>query len=274
MAPRTSLLHVLACTVAILAATDSALAEDRGGGNHHGARADHGHSAFQTIGRTGGNRWQARGSGRGWHGVAGSHMRRNDGGAISVRSSTSDRRYDDFEGYDGYDQRAFHDLKKARYRFEVERSVLHVRDSVEDRLLDRAEKQLRGAGAGETGITYRGVDDYEYHGFGGAAAGPGPIAAIPTGGVHIIDVAAERLDRRPIGLSGIDVINTGGARIIRIKPDYSLRTAAAEPRPSAGYLQPWSREWLRHCMDAHADFATDLGTFTDSDGRQRFCAAD
>jgi hypothetical protein len=47
-------------------------------------------------------------------------------------------------------------------------------------------------------------------------AGLAPISAGPA----VIDVEAERLDRRPYGPDGLDIVSRGGPKIIRISPDY------------------------------------------------------
>lgn len=156
---------------------------------------------------------------------------------------------------------------------------------------------------------------------------------------RIIDVETARLDRKPIGPSGIAVHYVGSAKIIRIAPGYGERTAALEeprrratapvpsaaapaalPRPyqpprtaqpqvaapavplpeqaparseqasevapptlpaeSAGTapsgesFEPWTDEWLRDCVARYENFDASLGTYTDADGRRRFCTGE
>lgn len=135
----------------------------------------------------------------------------------------------------------------------------------------------------EGGIALRGINGRSFStwDFGGdpvAAARP-PAAA--SGWPKIIDVAAERLDRRPVAPGGIEVLNAGGAKIIRIAPDYHAssgrRTADAardRPRPQADDRQPWSSGWLRYCTKAYYSFDPQLGTYVDRNNKVRFYTAD
>ena len=92
------------------------------------------------------------------------------------------------------------------------------------------------------------------------------------GGPKIIDVATERLDRRPVGPSGIEVTYAGAAKIIRIAPGYRMATAAAAQEQSAAdSRQPWSEGWMRYCLMAEPTFDPKLGTVVGADGRVRFC---
>ncbi|KQT45114.1 hypothetical protein ASG43_12470 [Aureimonas sp. Leaf454] len=97
-------------------------------------------------------------------------------------------------------------------------------------------------------------------------------------GPKIIDIETERLDRRPIGPSGLDVVDTGGARIIRIAPGYRMKGRTAETkRVAAGRdlgRQPWSAAWLTHCSRTHSSFDPELGTYVTPSGKVRFCNAE
>ncbi|MCP3055369.1 BA14K family protein [Aurantimonas marianensis] len=99
--------------------------------------------------------------------------------------------------------------------------------------------------------------------------------AVPNG-PRIIDVASERLDRRPMPASGIDIIETGGAKIIRIAPDYDRHAAAASdrsvpPARKARAGEPWTPQWLSACTRAHPSFDPNFGTYVDAAGNSRFC---
>lgn len=96
-------------------------------------------------------------------------------------------------------------------------------------------------------------------------------------GPKIIDVASARLDRKPIPPSGIEVINAGGPKIIRITQDYDRTSTAAisaarEERAAA--MEPWSPAWLAWCSRNHASFDPYFGTYRDAGGRSRFCTGD
>lgn len=100
--------------------------------------------------------------------------------------------------------------------------------------------------------------------------------AVPNG-PRIIDVARERLDRRPLPASGIDIIETGGSKIIRIAPNYDRHAAAeldrsARPARKARAGEPWTREWLNACTRAHPSFDPNFGTYMDAAGNSLFCA--
>lgn len=102
-------------------------------------------------------------------------------------------------------------------------------------------------------------------------------AAGPGEGPKIIDVARERLDRRPIPPSGIEVIHTGGSKIIRIAQDYDRSTTGAISPPAgeqSDVSEPWSPAWSSWCSRAFASFDPDLGTYRDADGRIRFCTGE
>lgn len=96
-------------------------------------------------------------------------------------------------------------------------------------------------------------------------------------GPKVIDVASERLDRRAIPPSGIEVINAGGPKIIRIAQDYDRTGTAAigaAERERATAMEPWSPAWLAWCSRNHASFDRDFGTYRDAGGRNRFCTGD
>lgn len=101
------------------------------------------------------------------------------------------------------------------------------------------------------------------------------LGAVPNG-PRIIDVARERLDRRPMPASGIDIIETGGAKIIRIAPNYDRHAAAkldrsARPVRKARSGEPWTREWLSACTRAYPSFDPNFGTYMDEAGKFLFC---
>ena len=99
----------------------------------------------------------------------------------------------------------------------------------------------------------------------------------PAQGPKIIDVARERLDRRAIPPSGIEVINAGGPKIIRIAQDYDRTTTAsigAAEQERAAVMEPWSPAWLSWCSRNHPSFDADFGTYRDAAGRNRFCTGD
>ncbi|KQT80992.1 hypothetical protein ASG54_05955 [Aureimonas sp. Leaf460] len=108
----------------------------------------------------------------------------------------------------------------------------------------------------------------------------GTTALNRPNGPKILNVETERLDRRPIGPSGIDVTTTSaGSKIIRIAPGYRMAKADRTPRSSARNgadlgLQPWSTDWLRYCQRTHRSFDPDLGTYVTSNGRVAFCTAE
>lgn len=105
-------------------------------------------------------------------------------------------------------------------------------------------------------------------------------AAYGLVGPKILDVETDRLDRRPIGPSGLDVTMTeGGSKIIRVAPGYRMARAEKPNRRATGYdgrlgLQPWSAGWLRYCQKAHRSFDPDLGTYVTEEGRIAFCSAE
>jgi hypothetical protein len=93
----------------------------------------------------------------------------------------------------------------------------------------------------------------------------------------VIDVASERLDRRPIPPSGIEVINAGGPKIIRIAQDYDRTATAAIKATDADRspaMEPWSPAWLSWCSRNHRSFDADLGTYRGRDGASRFCTGE
>ena len=104
-----------------------------------------------------------------------------------------------------------------------------------------------------------------------------PAFGYDGGGPKIIDVASERLDRRPMPSSGIDTISLGGPKIIRIAAGYrrSEHVAEADSAPAGRDKvrpgEPWSRAWLARCSERHESFDPAFGTYVDANGRSRFC---
>ncbi|WP_182085490.1 BA14K family protein [Aureimonas sp. ME7] len=104
-----------------------------------------------------------------------------------------------------------------------------------DRIANRHERQsYRGTSRSVTEVSTFGgaIEADSYYGTsgasvspsvvvigGGAAELPGARASVPAG-PKIVDIASARLDRRPYGPDGLDVVELGPARIIRIAPDY------------------------------------------------------
>ena len=111
----------------------------------------------------------------------------------------------------------------------------------------------------------------------GAYAPTLPAFGYDGRGPKIIDVASERLDRRPMPSSGIDTISLGGPKIIRIAPGYRrsehLAEAGSAPagRDKVTPGEPWSRTWLARCSEMHESFDPAFGTYLDANGRSRFC---
>jgi hypothetical protein len=196
--------------------------------------------------------------------------------AISGRSRHDSDRRDDGRRDDRRADRGFRDIDRASRRMREHRSFLYAVKDVNP--VDRPFiPSLDDAAYGGSGTYDLGYGSGRSYGRGGySAAEPASFPSEPK----IIHIDKERLDRRPIGPSGIEVISTGGAKIIRIAPGYSSagrRVASAEPASSlrvSTYLQPWSEAWMRHCIEAHADFNPDLGTYRDGAGRMQFCIAE
>ncbi|WP_062203695.1 BA14K family protein [Aureimonas sp. AU12] len=71
--------------------------------------------------------------------------------------------------------------------------------------------------------------------------GPDALADQPgvrrEGGAKIIDVASARLDRRPYGKDGLDIVYSGATKIIRVSPDFR-RAATAEAQKDDVALAP------------------------------------
>ena len=166
---------------------------------------------------------------------------------------------------------------RADRRLEARGSIIYV-----GRAIDPADRPYIPS---LDDVAYGGSGTYEYDydrssGYGGYGDG-GSAAAAPRfpSGPKIIDIETERLDRRPVGGNGIEVISKGGPKIIRIAPGYSRsgrREASAETKsqtPATGYLQPWSEAWTRYCINTFASFNPELGTYLDTAGRSRFCTA-
>ncbi|RIY02082.1 hypothetical protein D3218_07215 [Aureimonas flava] len=49
---------------------------------------------------------------------------------------------------------------------------------------------------------------------------------------------------------------------------------APAPTEAAGFLEPWTPDWLRDCVARHADFDVSLGTYTNAEGQRRFCTGE
>lgn len=196
--------------------------------------------------------------------------------AISGRSRHDSDWRDDGRRDQRRADRGFRDLDRSGRRLREHRSFLYAVEDVNP--VDRPFiPSLDDAAYGGSGTYDLGYGSSRSYGRGGyAAVEPASFPSEPK----IIHIDKERLDRRPIGPSGIEVISAGGAKIIRIAPGYSStgrRVASAEPaspKPASAYLQPWSEAWMRHCVEAHADFNPDLGTYRDRAGRVQFCIAE
>jgi hypothetical protein len=115
-----------------------------------------------------------------------------------------------------------------------------------------------GFGSGAGSVVYLGDQN--------AGRDDEPDVTLPTG-PRIIDVEAERLDRRPVGKGEVSVSYLGGAKIIRIGAGETER-AKRDVRP---VLAPWSEAWERYCGRAFPDFDPERGTYTATDGSTRFC---
>ena len=95
----------------------------------------------------------------------------------------------------------------------------------------------------------------------------------------VINVARERLDRRPFGPGSASVLFIGGSKIIRVAssqgPSAGRKATATSSKHRAGALaaQPWSPRWLRYCRETHPSFDPTLGTYVAGDGIIRFCTA-
>lgn len=187
-----------------------------------------------------------------------------------------EERYSDHRWRDGERRnRGFHDIDRGDARFHPRGSFLYISHATDaaDRPYIPALDDIAYGGSG----TYD-IDDYRRAsgGNGGYVDGTEPASFPST--PRIINIEAERLDRHPIGPSGIEVTNKGGAKIIRIAPGYSStgrRQASAEPaaQPARAYLQPWSEAWMKHCIAAYPSFDPELGTYADR-GKIRFCTTD
>lgn len=141
-------------------------------------------------------------------------------------------------------------------------------------------------GWGNRALTAYDTDDWRVQGstivYGAPTSALTPQGRSPldSTGPKILNVETERLDRRPIGPTGLDVFVTdGGSKIIRIAPGYRMAGATSSRRPAARVedrlgLQPWSTEWLRFCQRTHASFDPDLGTYVTPGGGVRFCVAE
>ncbi|MCQ8781038.1 hypothetical protein [Mangrovibrevibacter kandeliae] len=92
----------------------------------------------------------------------------------------------------------------------------HHRDGGDERYLDVGTGYPSGLG----GIAIVGVDPGGVSG-GGPGYEPRPQPrALPQ--MKVIDVSASRIDRRPVAPDGIEIIEAGPAKLIRIGPHYRL----------------------------------------------------
>lgn len=127
------------------------------------------------------------------------------------------------------------------------------------------------------GLAVRGPRDEDSPGsaFPSRRRPPAKLHRAFSSASKIIDVETARLDRRPIGPSGIDIVYSGGSKIIRIAPGYGRpgrrEPLGGTPVAAAGDVQPWSSGWLKHCMSAYSSFDPELGTYVARGGKVRFC---
>jgi len=206
---------------------------------------------------------------------------RADRVAVSGGSRRADRDRSFRRGDDRRDRsatrRAYRDIERSGARFYRHGSFLYAGHSVNptDRPYIPALDDVAYGGSGTYSLNSGASDNG-----GGGYWQEKPAARFPSE-PKIINIEAERLDRRSIGPSGIEVIQNGGAKIIRIAPGYgesaerhASATRPAEPRATGRYLQPWSEAWMRHCIKAFPSFNPELGTYADARGTIRFCTAD
>lgn len=207
-----------------------------------------------------------------------------DGGSISASGERHGREREFLQ--DGGSITSSGDVRRTHGYRDMERpqtflkqggSIVTVYDAVPRRGDDRPAIYDQGQRTSPSdGVAFRGDDGYD----GGYDSGSGSYSVASIGlspAPRIIDVESARLDRRPIGPGGIDVIYAGGAKIIRIAPGYSRQAASVERSGadlSPGDLEPWSREWLLYCMNAYASFDPNLGTYETADGGSRFCTGE
>lgn len=196
-------------------------------------------------------------------------------------------------------------LEARRQQFENHRRVqadgsfIRLRDAGridrferDPRYENRRDRQNRGYQGSRTLTSFdvgdwnSGVGLNHAAGYLGAVEQGSPLISGPVG-PKIMNVETERLDRRPIGPSGLDtVITEGGSKIIRIAPGYRMAAAdrrqpaterngrAATPNDGSLGLQPWSTDWLRYCQRTQRSFDPDLGTYVTEGGQVRFCTAE
>lgn len=193
-------------------------------------------------------------------------------------------------GRDGY-SRGYRDLVSSGSRLTTRGSITtaqpldHRRLHRSDDGRDARDRSFFGEEGEEPGLAFSGdgelFDDDGRSSFGEDGSDVFDESFGTGGGPKIIDVATARLDRRPVGPSGIEVLDAGGARIIRIAPNYgragSSKTgddARTAGRIAGSDRQPWSSGWLRYCARTYDSFDPRLGTYVRSDGAVRFCDAE
>lgn len=225
-------------------------------------------------------------------------IERLDGGGLDARRSyhrASDRRYGasvSAEIRKSFNhRRGKRDFDGAVSRFETHGSITFVQpiDPFANGgvypTFDDVGESFYGQNAAEGGIAFRGSTDYfqdEDFFSGDAEAERDGLEAeeFAASGPKIIDIATQRLDRRAVPPGGLEVVDAGGTKIIRLAPDYrrSAQDASAglqaENKAVRYDLQPWSGGWLRYCTKAYHSFDPELGTYVDRGGRVRFCSAD
>ena len=98
------------------------------------------------------------------------------------------------------------------------------------------------------------VERGAFYGTAGTAQADGGIIVINTGadlaalsaaihsaiggGAKILDIETDRLDRRPYGPDGLDVVHAGSAKIIRISPDFGRTQTQNEPVAAVALAEP------------------------------------
>lgn len=101
----------------------------------------------------------------------------------------------------------------------------------------------------------------------------GPVSPIEEtgvrreGGAGIIDIASARLDRRPYGEDGLDIVYAGATKIIRVSPD--VRRAAQPPKQKDDVALPEPANGTRFSRLTPAEQAMtvypDRGSASDDD---------
>lgn len=255
-------LSLAVCLGAVLASAPEAEARDETDVSSENVGADRADARDNRNYRSFGRR-DAR-DGRSGRRTAVSGVVRED--SRSGEASRNQRRFDarsEIDDYrERYSRRGWRDLNGVENIYARHGSYVYA--------LDREEFD-----AGDGGNGYPLFVDIDPAVYGAFRSAWGP-PSYPSD-TKFIDIESERLDRRPVGPDGIEVTYTGGAKIIRIAPDYRMSTARQDAMASdtssvsPADLQPWSAGWLRHCTQAYHDFDPTLGTYVALDGRIRFC---